>query len=172
MYERHENEQYFFDTVTLNHLAGFVAGYERPCCLCAPLLGQELVRRGVGVRILDIDERFAHLDGFRKYDIFRPEWLGEEFGLIVCDPPFYGASLSQLFAAIRMLGRNMYSQPLLVSYLKRRKASVLGTFARFGLEPTGYKPGYLTVQSVARNEIEFYGNLGAEAHRRLAGGSS
>jgi putative N6-adenine methyltransferase len=168
MYELHENEQYFFDKPTVTHLADFVQGYDNPCCLCAPLLGQELVRRGVRVRILDIDERFAHLDGFRRYDIYRPEWLGEEFGLIVCDPPFYNVSLSQLFAAIRMLSRNLYTQPLLVSYLARRSASVLGTFARFALEPTGYRPGYQTVQKAARNEIEFFGNLGEAEHSRLA----
>ena len=79
MYEHHENEQYFFDKPTLAHLADFVSGYDNPCCVCAPLLGQELVRREVRVRILDIDERFAHLSGFRRYDIYRPEWLGEEF---------------------------------------------------------------------------------------------
>jgi Probable N6-adenine methyltransferase len=169
MYELHENEQYFFDKPTLAHLADFVSAYSNPCCLCAPLLGQELARRELHVRILGIDERFAHLDGFRRYDIYRPEWLGEEFGLIVCDPPFYNASLSQLFAAIRLLSRNLYTQPLLVSYLVRRSANILGTFARFGLEPTGYRPGYQTVQRAERNEIEFYGNLGEEMHRKLAG---
>jgi len=167
VYELHENEQYFFDKPTLAHLADFVQDYSNPCCLCAPLLGQELARRGVSVRILDIDERFAHLDGFLRYDIYRPEWLGEEFGLILCDPPFYNISLSQLFAAIRMLSRNLYTQPLLVSYLARRSASVLGTFARFGLETTGYRPGYQTVQKAARNEIEFYGNLDEAEHSRL-----
>jgi hypothetical protein len=167
MYELHEHEQYFFDPPTLQHLADFVEGFERPCCLCAPLLGQELERRGLDVRVLDIDERFAHLKGFRRWDIYRPEWLGEEFGLIVCDPPFYNVSLSQLFSAIRLLSRHDYSQPLLVSYLVRRASSLMGTFARFGLEPTGYRPSYQTVQKVERNEIEFFDNLGAESHARL-----
>src|SRR5262245_52487961 len=130
MYEKHENEQYFFDAPTLLYLADFVAGFERPCCVCAPLLGQELERRGVAVRTLDIDERFAALRGFRRYDIYRPEWLGEEFDLIVCDPPFFGVSLSQLFRALRLLARNDYAQPMLISYLTRRTANVLGTFAR------------------------------------------
>ncbi|HUS13423.1 MAG TPA: hypothetical protein VM536_00180 [Chloroflexia bacterium] len=159
MHERHENEQYFFDRPTLDHLAGVVAAYPNPCCLCAPLLGQELERRGVAVRTLDVDDRFATLRGFRHYDLCRPEWLGEEFGLILCDPPFFRVSLSQLFAAIRFLSRNDYRQPLLISYLSRRSANILGTFARFGLQPTGLHPGYQTVQTVARNEIEFFGNL-------------
>lgn len=169
MYERHENEQYFFDKPTLAHLADFVAQFENPCCICAPLLGKELENRGINVRVLDIDERFASLKGFRKYDIYKPEWSGEQFGLILCDPPFFGVSLSQLFTALRLLSLNNYEQPLLVSYLSRRASSILGTFASFGLEPTGYFPGYQTLQKVERNEIEFFGNLGPELHQRLAG---
>ncbi len=122
----------------------------------------------MSVATLDVDERFAHLRGFRRYDIYRPEWLGQQFGLIVCDPPFFKVSLSQLFGAIRTLSRNDYSQPLLLSYLCRRSANVLGTFARFTLEPTNYQPGYQTVQRAERNHIEFFGNLGEERHRRLA----
>jgi hypothetical protein len=160
MYEMHENEQYFFDKPTLLYLADFVSRFERPCCLCAPLLGQELERRGVRVRTLDIDERFAGLRGFRRFDIYRPEWLGEEFDLILCDPPFFGVSLSQLFSALRLLSQNDYRQPLLVSYLVRRSSNVLGTFASFGLQPTGYHPGYQTVQKIGRNDVEFYGNIG------------
>jgi hypothetical protein len=168
MYELHENEQYFFDRPTIAHLADFLSAYDNPCCICCPLLGRELAERGVAVRILDIDERFANLPGFRRYDLYRPEWLGEEFGIIVCDPPFYNVSLSQLFAAIRMLSRNLYTQPMLVGYLVRRQSSILGTFSRFNLQPTGYRPQYLTVQKSERNEIEFYGNLGEEQHVRLA----
>jgi hypothetical protein len=160
MYELHENEQYFFDPPTLDYLAGVVAVYPNPCCICAPLLGQELERRGVAVRVLDIDTRFAGLRGFRRYDLYRPEWLGEEFGLIICDPPFFNVSLSQLFTALRLLSRHDYGQPLLISYLARRAASITGTFARFNLQPTGYVPGYQTVQKSPRNEIEFFGNVG------------
>jgi hypothetical protein len=159
MYELHENEQYFFDKPTLAYLADFVSGFPYPCCLCAPLLGRELESRGVPVRTLDIDERFAGLNGFRKYDIYRPEWLGEEFGLILCDPPLFNVSLSQLFTAIRLLSLYNYDQPLLVSYLVRRSSNIIGTFARFNLQPTGYRPGYQTVQKAERNDIEFFANV-------------
>jgi hypothetical protein len=159
VYELHENEQYFFDHSTLNHLADFVGQFSSPCCLCAPRLAQELVDRGVRVRILDIDERFASLPGFRRYDLYRPEWLGEEFDLILCDPPFFKVSLSQLFSAMRILSRHDYRQPLLISYLRRRMDNLLGTFARFSLAPTGYCPHYQTVRTNERNDIEFFGNL-------------
>ena len=76
MYELHENEQYFFDNSTLEHLSSFLSSWRTPCCLCTPLLGKRLVDLGLNVRILDIDPRFESVPGFRKFDIYRPEWLG------------------------------------------------------------------------------------------------
>lgn len=167
MYELHGNEQYFFDDETLDWLAMFLGDFSSPACLCAPLLGQSAARRGVNVRILDIDRRFESTPGFRHFDIQRPEWLGEAFDLILCDPPFYNVSLSRLFAALRLLSRNDFSQRLMVSYLVRRSSAVLGTFARFGLTPSGYRPQYKTVKKVDRNEIEFFTNLEPELVAKL-----
>jgi Probable N6-adenine methyltransferase len=167
--ERHEHEQYFFDQRTLDELAGFVAGFPRPCCLCAPLLGRELEQRGVAVTTLDVDERFAGLRGYRHYDLFRPEWLGEEFGLILGDPPFFRVSLSQLFRAVRLLSRGDLRQPLMIAYLTRRSTNLLGTFAAFELRPTGYHPRYLTVRGLARNDAEFFSNLPEDSLAPLTG---
>ncbi|MEI2607483.1 MAG: hypothetical protein V9G20_02505 [Candidatus Promineifilaceae bacterium] len=162
MYERHQHEQYFFNQATITHLADFGQEFTHPCCLCTPMVGRELVRRRVKVTILDNDERFADLPSFQKYDLYRSVWLGQNFDLILCDPPFFNVSLAQLFQAIRLLSRYDTNQPLLICYLKRREANLLGTFAAFNLQPTGYNPGYLTVQMVERNEIEFYSNLPPE----------
>lgn len=159
MYERHQNEQYFFDQSTLDQLADFVQCFSHPCCLCVPMLGRTLAERGVQVKVLDIDERFASVPGFEVYDIYRPAWIEEKFDLIICDPPFYNVSLSQLFTTIRKLAHYSYRQSLMVAYLKRRAANVLGTFSPFKLVETGYYPGYLTVQDVERNKIEFFSNL-------------
>lgn len=161
MYERHENEQYFFDDETVNRLADFVIenGFVLPCCLCCPLLGRELANRGVETRILDSDERFADVAGFRAYDLYRPLWTGEKYGIIICDPPFFKVSLSQLFHAIRVLAQHDFAQPLVVFYLSRRAQNVTGTFARFDLRATGWQPRYQTVQRVERNQIEAFGNV-------------
>ena len=168
MEERHEREQYFFDEATLDHLAAYVASWPSPCCLCAPLLGKRLVELGVDVAILDVDERFSDVPGFQRFDVYRPGWLGREFGLVVCDPPFFTISLSQLFAAIRVVSRNDFRQPLLVSYLSRRSSAILGTFAPFDIRVTGYHPTYQTVKSIEKNDIELFGNLSADDHRRLS----
>lgn len=170
MYELHRNEQYFFNQPTLDQLADFVQCFSHPCCLCVPLLGKTLAERGVKVKVLDIDERFASVPGFEAYDIYRPAWIEEEFDLIICDPPFYSVSLSQLFTAIWKLAHFNYRQSLLVSYLKRRAANILGTFRPFHLVETGYYPRYQTVQEVERNKIEFFSNLDASYIEQLRTG--
>ena len=159
MYELHENEQYFFDEATLETLADFVSKWTSPCCICAPMLGKKLAQRGVDVTILDIDQRFATTKGFRRFDLISPEWIGEDFDLIVCDPPFFNVSLSQLFAAIRTLALFNFKQKLMISYLSRRSDAIVGTFAPFSLSPTNYFPKYQTVRDVERNKIEFFSNL-------------
>ena len=157
--ERHDREQYFFDPPTLSALADVVARYERPCLLCAPMLGRALQRRGRTVRVLDVDERFANLPGFTRWDLYRPQHLDESFDLVLCDPPFFNVSLSQLFTAIRLLCGFDLTLAVMISYPVRRSSAILGTFAPFGLRPTGFRPQYLTVQKCEKNEIEFFSNF-------------
>ncbi len=163
MYEPHENEQYFFNNETVRHLADFVIenSFALPCCLCCPLLGRELVARGIETRILDVDERFADVRGFQHYDLYRPRWTGEKYGIIICDPPFFKVSLAQLFGAVRVLAQHDFAQPLMLFYLSRRAVNVSGTFAKFDLRATGWQPGYQTVQRIERNQIEAFSNLSA-----------
>jgi len=159
--EHHHREQYFFDPPTLATLADFVQTFDRPCCLCAPMLGRELHRRGKSVAVLDVDRRFAALPGFIEWDLYRPSHLEPDFDLILCDPPFFNVSLSQLFAAIRMLSHFDLSRKVMISYPVRRQAAILGAFTPFNLHATGYRPGYLTVQKCEKNDIEFYANFDA-----------
>lgn len=171
MHERHEHEQYFFVPSTIAHLADFAARFERPCCLCAPTIGVALAERKVAARILEIDERFAATPGFAHWDVYRPRPLGERFGLILCDPPFQKVSLAQLFTAIRTLAAGELRQPLLICYPRERAGALLGTFAPFGLRPTGYCPRYISVQAHGGDDetaIEVFGNLSDEDHAQLA----
>ncbi len=159
MLERHKWEQYFWDAPTLEALADVVARFDNPCCLCAPMLGRVLAERGLKHRVLDFDERFAADENFSAYDLYRPQWRDENYGVIICDPPFWKVSLSQLCAAVRLLAHHNFEQPLAICYPTRRAKNICGTFARFGLEPTAYFPTYLTVQESQRNRIEFFANF-------------
>ena len=159
MLERHEWEQYFWDVPTLESLADVAARFDNPCALCAPMLGRVLNERDRKSRSLDFDGRFATDENFAQFDLYRPLWRDETFGVMMCDPPFWKVSLSQLFAAIRLLSHHNFDQPLAICYPMRRAKNVCGTFAKFGLEPTGYFPGYVSVQELERNRIEFFANF-------------
>ncbi|MEM6507562.1 MAG: hypothetical protein AAF711_19150 [Planctomycetota bacterium] len=160
MQENHANEQYFFDTPTLGRLRVVLARFEDPCVLCAPLLGRSLHKHGQAAAVLDIDERFADLPGYRRWDVSRPEPIDQAFGLILCDPPFFNVSLSQLFRAIRLLAKFDMSTPIAVGYPARRERALLGTFAPFNLQPSTFRLGYQTVQDQAgRNDIRLYTNF-------------
>ncbi|BCM92781.1 hypothetical protein IAD21_04663 [Abditibacteriota bacterium] len=161
MLENHQREQYFWTDETVSHLANIAGQFENPCCLCAPLLGQELERRGTLCSTLDVDERFSALKGFQHFDVYRPMWQTQEFGALWCDPPFWIVSLSQLFTAICLLARHDYEKPLAICYPSRRGANLMATFHRFGLEATGYFPAYKTVdtQENERSRIEFFANF-------------
>jgi hypothetical protein len=169
MDELRENEQYFFDNETIAHLANFVRVYPNPCCLCAPTVGRELERLGVPTRTLDVDARFKTLVGFLDYDVSRPHWLGEEFGIVLFDPPFFNAAPVSRFAdAVRMLAKYRGDQKVLISWPVRRSKAILEAFSQFGVVATGYRPGYVSVLNQGKNAIEFYGNLGDSNHQRLA----
>ena len=76
----------------------------------------------------DIDERFADVAGFQSWNLYRPQHLDRTFDLILCDPPFFNVSLSQLFDALRLLAHFDFSQRLLVAYLTRRSTAIVSTF--------------------------------------------
>lgn len=162
MYELHNNEQYFFDDDTIKRLILFLDSFKNNllCCLCAPLLGKELDKNGFTVDILDIDNRFSDLNNFLYYDVRKSRYVGVNYNLIICDPPFFSVKLSQLFSSIYRLTHFNFEHSLLISYLKRRESALLGTFSGFNLKPTGIFPAYQTVDtSKDKNRIEFYSNI-------------
>lgn len=180
MEELHENEQYFFSKRTLKLLSTSIAssGFNDVCCLCSPMLGLELYKKINYVSILDKDNRFvsvvkstrrkandsdknndlSHL-WFVNYDLNRPRYIGWNFDLIVCDPPFFSVPLHNLLRSIYTISKYNYRIKLLISYVKRREEQLLQTFEKYNLKPTGFHPEYDTVQNSGRNEIEFYSNI-------------
>jgi hypothetical protein len=159
VHENHDREQYFFAPETTARLADVLSRYASPCCLCAPTVGRALADRGRPCAVLDVDERFADVPGFRRWDLYRPQPLEARFDVLLCDPPFFTVKLSQLFRAVRVLLKYDVRAPLLVTYLRRRSKAFLGTFAPFDLRPTGLQMKYVTVQDVEKNAVELYANV-------------
>lgn len=163
MHENHQREQYFWAPPTLDRLADLVATFRDPLLLCCPMLGQHLWKRGKQALTLDLDERFATLPRFVRWDLHRPVPLPGRAvpDLVVVDPPFTRVRLDQLFVALRILTRGDPSVPLLIAWPSERAADLLGTFAAAGLRPTGIRPIYVTVPEAIG--IEFFGNLDDDA---------
>ena len=167
MHEDHAREQYFFDPPTVARLAGLLLPFSRPLCLCAPTIAEALGRAGRPVRLLEVDERFAHLPGFLRWDLYRPQALDGDADsrpdVIFCDPPFRKVTLAQLFTALRVLCRDDFGAPILLCHLRSRAADVVGALARFGLQPTNVEPGYVTVKPTEENRVLLYANFALPA---------
>ncbi|MCB9685584.1 MAG: hypothetical protein H6735_11130 [Alphaproteobacteria bacterium] len=161
MHEDHQREQYFFDPPTVARLADLLEVYDRPCCLCAPTVARALADRGRAVTLLEVDERFASVPGFRRWDLYRPTPLAQTFDAILVDPPFWKVTLSQLFTALRVLARGDLTLPTWVCHLASREADVCGTLAPFGLGPTEIEPGYVSVRPIEANRVRLYSNVTA-----------
>jgi hypothetical protein len=164
MQERRSREQYFFDQPTVDAAADLLEHFAHPCILCAPMVGVEMDSRGALATILDVDERFANLRGFRHWDILRPTPLDTKFDVIFCDPPFFTISLDRLFKAIRLLAQFDFTQSLALTCLTRRRQAALATFSSFHLQPTGLRLAYRTVDPAPKNDIELLANFTLPGH--------
>ena len=100
--ERRDLEQYFFTKKTIQDLmTSFTMAVSNPeelekklCLICAPTLAKAFHETyGITVTILDIDERFKDLPGFRYFDLQDPVAFENEFEYIFFDPPFFYISL-------------------------------------------------------------------------------
>jgi hypothetical protein len=166
--EQHRNEQYFFDEATRDWLKVLLHHYTFPCLIGVPTVARVLVRYTTGTVLLDIDERFADVPGFKKWNLYRPEPVGD-FDVLVCDPPFKTVTFSQLFNALRVLANGDFSQPIMITGLASREADLLATFHPFKLRPTGIQARYVSVQDQdGRNKIMFYANFRVPWHHRPA----
>lgn len=154
MHEDHKREQYFFDAPTVARLGKFVQGFQNPALLCCPMVGQWLHERRVTVPVLDVDERFRHLPGFVRWDVYQPTpikgWMKPD--IILIDPPFFKVRPDQLFNAVRQLACGDTRVGLLIASNPSRAPAFAGTFSLYGLRPSGYLPTYVTVPNIG---IEF-----------------
>lgn len=154
--KKQQLEQYFFDKETVRHLADILSLFSNPCCLGAPTVALELCDRGLACSLLDKDGRWGSYPGYVRYDIHQPKRLGQRFGIILTDPPFFEVTVQELFKAIRYLSDGDEAQQLLICHLVRRREDIVKRFRRYGVSPIEYYPGYC---SVANNGIRLFGNV-------------
>ena len=158
--EKHENEQYFFTEETAEFMVQTAMKFNKICCICCPSVGKRLEEKGADVTILDIDKRFSNLSGFKYWDIKQPEYLAEEFDLIIMDPPFFNVSMREIRKAIQILTHfDTKRTKVMISYLSRREKAFKLGMKPFEMEAMEYVPEYNTVDvTEIKNRIEFYVN--------------
>jgi len=163
MEELHKNEQYFFDNRTLDNFITFLinSNFGLICFLCTPLLALKLLERtdDIDFDIFDIDRIFNNIKNFRYYNLNNNPYIEFDYHLIICDPPFFSVSLHNLLRSIESLTHYNYRTKIMISYLKRRENQFLDTFKDFNLKPTGFFPGYRSLENSGKNRIEFYSNI-------------
>ena len=161
--EDHAFEQFFFDEPTrAKLLAILTTQYERPLLLCAPSLAVAAEAAGVRYLLLDRDERFAFLSGFRSFDLDSPSAEVAQFAdgqspdVVLCDPPFANFPLARLRAVIDLLAPAV---PLYLCFNGRREEEVAAAFQgrSHGLERVGSSLGYDSVKKVTQNNIALFG---------------
>jgi hypothetical protein len=162
MEELHENEQYFFTKEFENWFVGTIVNFfqgKKICCVCCPMIGARLVEAGMDVKILDIDRRFEKYEQFIYYDIKDPKYLDYEFDLIVCDPPFFNVSFTELLKAIKTLTHFTMYKSIFMTYLYRREIKFLDMFADYDLYRIKDRPQYKTLDVTdPKNDIRLYCN--------------
>lgn len=162
MKELHENEQYFFteefeDWYVNTIIESF--SDKKICCVCCPMIGKRLVEAGLDVSILDIDTRFDTFKEFKYYDIKNPKYLDIEFDVIVCDPPFFNVSFTELLHAMKTLAHFDTSKIIFMTYLLRRESKFVNKFSEFGINRIANRPQYKTVDvKDPKRDIRLYSN--------------
>jgi len=166
--ERHDLEQYFFTRDCISSLINaFTLAYpsdieKKLCLICAPSLAKAFLDDyDVKVPILDIDDRFKDLPGYRHWDLQSPEPFENEFDLIFIDPPFFYISLEQMAEAVRVLMKSSRSKDprLMISFMIRDEAKVKQAFKEFGLERSNFELEYATVKPNRWDNYALYTNV-------------
>lgn len=168
--ERHDLEQYFWTTTTVDALAKALTHEPKLCCMAAPSIAQAFyIQDGRAVRLLDIDTRFSYLPGFRYWDIRHPEPLpgSESFRVVVFDPPFFYIPMHELHRAVLEVCRGDPRTRLLIGFLVREEASLLKTFKEFNLVRTKFALEYATVKPNKWRNYALYSNVDLPGIKRL-----
>ena len=114
---------------------------------------------GTPYLLLDRDERFGFLSGYRHFEFEHPAPISDyEYDVVLCDPPFANLPLDDLRVALESLAVDDESRaaPLYIAYNARREAALLEAFP--GLERKSSALGYESVKSRTQQQIILYGS--------------
>lgn len=147
--------QFFYTAETAARLADALDSYQRPCCLCTPRLALEWFKRGRVVRLLDYDERFQTIPGFRSYDLLKPEPVHEDFDVVIFDPIFVEASI--LARGVRVLLRASAKADLFMTFPVDRERELLTAFSAYQLQRIDFPVSCCNIKPDQGSRFSLYG---------------
>lgn len=174
--ERHDLEQYFWTSTTVNNLRRALVSETAPsdlCCLATPSLAHAFYVEDATLKVplLDIDRRFSYLPGYRYWDIRHPDPLESDstFRVVVFDPPFFYIPMAELHRAVLEVckGASGNTSKLLIGFLMREEASLLAAFKEFGLSRTKFVLEYATVKPNKWRNYALYSNVDLPGIKRI-----
>jgi len=151
--------QFFYSAATAADLARRLEGYAAPCCLCTPRLARAFADRGRVVRLLDMDDRFAALAGYRRFDLERPAAPRESYDMVFFDPVFIAARILRRALDVVAGAPDAADAPTLyMAFPRSREAELLAGFAAWRLAPLDYELRYNNILPEYFAAIGLYGN--------------
>ena len=147
--------QFFYTGETAARLADALDVYQRPCCLCTPRLALEWFKRGRIVRLLDYDERFQTIAGYRSFDLLKPEPVHEDFDVLIFDPIFVGAPI--LARAVRVVLASSAKADLFMTFPVDRERELLAAFSAYHLQRIDFPVSCCNIKPDYCNLFSLYG---------------
>ncbi len=151
MKEHKKFEQFFFEGETKDRLFKMVKHFKEPLFLCTPTLAELAQREGMNYLLLDHDQRFRSLKGYRYFDLFKPHFIEDSFDAIFCDPPFSNISIPLFYKAIQTINGFQMTENLFICYISSNQKTLLDAFSDYHL---ARYPGSLRYKSVKRQTQE------------------
>lgn len=165
--ERTDLEQYFWTRETVAKLVKSLEHIPDCCCLTTPSLGVGFYEVGRDEVVLDIDTRFDYLPKFRYFDILYPTTVGNEFRIIVMDPPFFYIPMETIKKAVLKITNGETNVKFMIGFLMREEATLLNTFKEFNLKRTNFPLEYATVKPNKWKNYCLYSNIDLPNIKRL-----
>jgi len=125
-------DQFYFNKKTARFMVSMFNHYNNICCLCTPRLAHEWFEGGRTVTLLDIDERFTYLPGYRYYDLRNPIKLPMIFDLIIVDPPFF-LTAHEIHKAIDAIASQSLETTLYLIFPIERENELFAAFSEWNL---------------------------------------
>ncbi len=123
------------------------------------------------VTLLDIDDRFEYLPGFRHFDLNNETDATNHgpFQMILFDPPYFGLEMQGMLRVIQSLSKDSPSCHLLVCFRRREEHILLRAFESLHLRPTNFAIEYARVKSTKWTNYGLYANCDLIGIKRTKG---